>query len=92
MNDIYDCSDLEVTQMDFDLNRAKLSDKAKFKPFNVKEFISAEILLKTGRLNKDVGVLIMTLNGQAYGFLTKQMIYHHVANGTVDGYPFMISF
>lgn len=78
--------------MSIDLNRARLKDKAEFPAFDVKTFQPAMVYREMHRIDDYEGVLVFINKEKAYGFLTKQMIYHHVANGEIDGEPFMVSF
>lgn len=78
--------------MKFDVSRANLRDKAQFKPFQVTTFLDCGDLLNSNTINEDEGILVFELNKKHYGFLRKQMAYHHVANGDIDGEPFMVSF
>ncbi len=78
--------------MNFDVSKAKLSNKAEFKPFQVDSFIENKTLIEKGLIKQDEGILVFEYNKKHYGLLTKQMTYHHVANGDIDGEPFMISF
>lgn len=78
--------------MKFDVSRAKLSDKAQFKPFHVSAFLDSSNLFEKKMISGQDEILVFELNNKHYGLLTKQMAYHHVANGEIDGQPFMISF
>jgi len=73
--------------MDFDINRASFHKRTRFKPFNIDKFIEP-----IGLESKQEGVLVFEIGNKHYGLLTKQMIYHHVANGQIDDEAFMISF
>lgn len=75
-----------------DVTRARLSKKAEFPAFDVEVFKPAMVYKEMHKIDDYEGILIFIQNDKPYGFLTKQMIYHHVANGDIDGEPFMISF
>ncbi len=64
-----------------------------FKPFEVKSFQSLKEIFAAGKVEEDTSVIGIELpKGQLITFLTKQLAYHHVAQGEIDGEPWMVSF
>ena len=76
---------------EFDLNRATLRDKNIFPPLYVKATISLGEALKRGDVRKDDHLMVIERNNCMLALLTKQMIYHHVAQGEIAGEPWMVS-
>jgi len=74
---------------DFDLSLARLHGKARFRPFTAPN--RGEALAKAG-LDPDEALLLLERGSIVKTFLLKQMTYHHVAQGEVNGEPYMISF
>lgn len=78
--------------MKFDPEKAMLKDKSFFKPFNVKQFQDADELIQKGKINANEEILVFEVDGDYYGLKHIQMIYHHIAQGTIKNEPFMVSF
>ncbi|MCH4886871.1 hypothetical protein EZV73_04790 [Acidaminobacter sp. JC074] len=78
--------------MSIDKSRLIIHKKTKFKPFEVSSFVTAKQLIGDGILSGQEGVLVFEHHNTFYGLMTKQMTYHHVANGKLDNESFMISF
>lgn len=76
---------------EFDSNRATLRDKNIFPPLYVKATISLGEALKRGDVRKDNHLMVIERNDWMLALLTKQMIYHHVAQGEMAGEPWMVS-
>ena len=74
---------------DFDLSLARLHGKARFQPFAAPN--RGEALANAG-LDTDEALLLLERRGAVKTFLLKQMTYHHVAQGEINGEPYMISF
>ncbi len=73
----------------FDLSRAILKGKPQFEPFAAPA--RGEALAKA-QLQPDEALLLMERGGTVKTFLLKQMAYHHIAQGDVNGEPYLISF
>lgn len=76
---------------EFDLNRATLRDKNIFPPLYVGTAISLRHALKRGSVRADDHLMITGRNDWMLALLTKQMVYHHVAQGEIAGEPWMVS-
>ncbi|MBW2554768.1 MAG: hypothetical protein KAJ00_05885 [Deltaproteobacteria bacterium] len=76
---------------EFDHNRATLRDKNIFPPLYVNATISLVEALKRGDVRKDNHLMVIERNDWMLALLTKQMIYHHVAQGEMAGEPWMVS-
>ena len=77
---------------DFDADRARLSDKDMFRPFEVKTTRPLEEALATGEVAEGTPVLVMEREASVLVLLTRQMVYHHVAQGDLAGEPWLVSF
>jgi len=75
----------------FDSDRATLRDKNIFPPLYVNSTISLGEALKRGDVRKDNHLMVIERNDWMLALLTKQMIYHHVAQGEMAGEPWMVS-
>ncbi len=80
------------TMPEFDVSRATLSDKDEFQPFCVNAARPLHEALIGGDVREDTPVLIMEGATKALALLTRQMCYHHVAQGDLAGEPWMVSF
>ena len=76
---------------EFDSDRATLRDKNIFPPLYVNATISLGEALKRGDVRKDNHLMVIERNDWMLALLTKQMIYHHVAQGKMAGEPWMVS-
>ncbi len=77
---------------EFDASRATLGDKDAFEPFHVKATRSLQEALASGDVREDTPVLVMEGAAGALALLTRQMCYHHLAQGEMAGEPWMVSF
>ncbi len=77
---------------EFAASRATLSDKDAFEPFHVKATRSLREALASGDVREDTPVLVMEGAAGALALLTRQMCYHHLAQGEMAGEPWMVSF
>ena len=75
----------------FDTNRATLRDKNIFPPLYVKTTVSLREALKKGDVREHDHLMVIGRNDWMLALLTKQMIYHHVAQGEIAGEPWMVS-
>ena len=76
---------------DFDIDIARIGG-GRFEPFLVSETELMRDAMSAGKLQKDTRVLVLDHPAGLLAFLTDQMTYHHVAQGEIDGEPWMVSF
>ncbi len=76
----------------FDIDRAFVVDHTIFVPFEVKEMIPLRQALDDGRIDKTTQLLILDRGTRQLALVTGQMAYHHIAQGELDGEPWMVSF
>ena len=68
------------------------------KPVTKKEFAftpfhpQSATPLKLANLHSDEDLMIMERKGKRYAFLLRQMTYHHLAQGELEGEPYLVSF
>ncbi len=77
---------------DFDIDIARIGTSSRFEPFRVSETEPLRDALSSGKVQGDTRVLVMEHPAGRLAFLTDQMVYHHVAQGDIDGEPWMVSF
>ncbi len=77
---------------DFDIDIARIGVGSRFEPFRVSETEPLRDAMSAGKLQGDTRVLVLDHPSGALAFLTDQMAYHHVAQGEIDGEPWMVSF
>ncbi len=77
---------------DFDIDVARIGVGSRFEPFRVSESEPLRDAMSAGKLQGDTRVLVMDHPDRQLAFLTDQMAYHHVAQGEIDGEPWMVSF
>lgn len=75
--------------MDFDAKRARLRKPDMFKRFKVPN--EGKLLIKVN-LNPEVMLLIVERNSTRRALLVRQMAYHHVAQGALEGEPYVATF
>ncbi len=75
----------------FDSNRANLRDKEIFPPLYVETTVSLSEALGRGDVRNDTHLMVIERKSKMLALLTKQMIYYHVAQGEIDGEPWMVS-
>jgi hypothetical protein len=63
----------------------KNSQFAPFLPVNA-------VPLKSANLRPDEDLLVFERGGKRYAFILRQIVYHHVAQGTLAGEPYLVSF
>jgi len=76
----------------FDIERARLNDEDLFQPFRVQSTQRLTAALGRGTVKDDTAVLVMAHGGTALALVTRQMTYHHVAQGELAGEPWLVSF
>ncbi len=76
----------------FDVNRAMLRDGSRFTPFLVEESQLLREALEEGLVDDDTPILVVERGGQRLALMTREMTFHHVAQGELAGEPWMVSF
>ena len=76
----------------FDVNRAMLRDGSRFTPFLVEETQLLREALDQGLVDDDTPILVLERGGQRLALITREMMFHHVAQGEMAGEPWMVSF
>ncbi|MCD6577290.1 MAG: hypothetical protein J7K66_04665 [Anaerolineaceae bacterium] len=71
-----------------DHSKAKAKKKFQFTPF----LPTNAIPLKSSNLRPAEDILVFTRIGKRYALILRQMVYHHVAQGTIEGEPYIVSF
>ena len=72
----------------FDSSRAHLGRPDRFPRFRTEQ--AAEI--EARRLAADTRLLVFERGGERRGLLVRQMVYHHAAQGTLAGEPYLVTF
>ncbi len=76
----------------FDVERAFLGSNPIFTPLRDPEFVSLRQALRDGELEEDTPILVFEAGDRTLTMLTRQMSYHHVAQGEMAGEPWMVTF
>ncbi len=76
----------------FEPGRAILDDTWGFDPFPVTKMEPLKSALEDGRVGEETGVLLLQRGDTRLALLTEQMSYHHIAQGELEGEPWMVSF
>ena len=76
----------------FDVNRAMLRDGSRFTPFLIEETQLLREALDQGVVDDDTPILVLERGGQRLALITREMMFHHVAQGEMAGEPWMVSF
>lgn len=76
----------------FDPDRAIISDTPMFDAFYPKSTTHLADALDARVVQDDTGVLVLDVSGQKLALVTRQMAYHHVAQGELAGEPWMVTF
>ncbi len=77
---------------DFDKRRALLMRRDIFEPFHAMSAYPLRIALSQGELREDAPVLVLVRGAVTLVLMTRQLLYHHVAQGEVEGEPWMVSY
>ena len=85
-------TDVSGQDTDFDIDIARIADGSLFEPFRVSETEPLRDAMSAGKLQGDTRVLVLHHPAGTLAFVTDQMAYHHVAQGEIDGEPWMVSF
>jgi hypothetical protein len=76
----------------FDPALANLKDHPAFEPFQVKRMMLLADAIEKGIVDAEEAVLHAKIEGKSIVLLTRQMTYHHVAQGIIGEKPWMVSF
>jgi hypothetical protein len=76
----------------FDARRALLVRRDIFSPFRVKSTRPLSDALTRHMLRADEPVVVARCSAAPVVLLKRQLAYHHVAQGEIDGKPFLVSF
>lgn len=71
-----------------DRSKAFVKKKFQFAPFLPKNAVP----LGSANLRPDEDLLVFERGGKRYALILRQMAYHHVAQGTLNGEPYLVSF
>jgi hypothetical protein len=76
----------------FDPALANLKDHPAFEPFQATRYLLLTEAIEQGRIEVQEPVLHAKIQGESVVLLTRQMTYHHVAQGMIGEKPWMVSF
>ena len=76
----------------FEPGRAILDDTWGFDPFPVATTEPLKDALEAGKVGEETAVLLLARGDTRLALLTEQMSYHHIAQGELEGEPWMVSF
>jgi len=76
----------------FEPGRAILSDVWGFDPFPVSKMEPLKDALEAGLVREETAVLLLDRGDTRLALLTEQMSYHHIAQGELEGEPWMVAF
>ncbi len=76
----------------FEPGRAILDDAWGFDPFPVATTEPLKDALEAGKVGEETPVLLLARGNTRLALLTEQMSYHHIAQGELEGEPWMVSF
>ena len=76
----------------FDMDRMMVIDPDMFLPFQVSDTLALREALEGGQIREDTLVLVMDHSAGRLALLTEQMAYHHIAQGEINGEPWMVTF
>ncbi len=82
---------VSAQDIDFDIDIARIGG-GRFEPFRVSETEPMRDAMSAGKLQGDTRLLVLDHPAGLLAFLTDQLTYHHVAQGEIDGEPWMVSF
>lgn len=80
------------TAEDFDLGRAYIGEAPMFDAFYPTEYEALAAVRMSGRVSDETALLVLQRDGTTLTLLTMQMSYHHIAQGELEGEPWMVSF
>ncbi len=76
----------------FDAKRAILSKRDMFRPIAVQRTEALADGVNRKQVRPETPLLLLEREGAALALLTDQMVFHHVAQGELNGVPFLASF
>ena len=77
---------------EFDDRRALLLRRDIFAPYQVTSTYLLRDALSRGTIPEDTPVLVVERGASTLVLLTRQLLYHHVAQGELAGEPWMVSY
>ena len=80
------------TREGFDIDRAIFWKAPNFIPFRNPEWRSLADVRRTGEISDDTPVLVFEAGGSTLVLVSSQIAYHHVAQGDMNGEPWMVTF
>ena len=82
---------LSAQQADFDIDVARVGG-GRFEPFVVETLELLSEALSAGKVESDTRLLVSQHPAGRVALLLDQLTYHHVAQGSIAGEPWMVSF
>ena len=76
----------------FDIDRAIFWARPNFNPLRDPAWQSLQAVRGTGRVSDETTVLTFDVAGETLVLVSGQMAYHHVAQGEMEGEPWMVTF
>jgi hypothetical protein len=76
----------------FDTDRAIFWETPNFVPFHDPEWQPLRGVMRSGGLTEETPVLAFEAGGRMLVLVSSQMSYHHVAQGEMEGEPWMVTF
>ena len=76
----------------FDTDRAILWARPNFVPLRDPEWQSLRAARRAGEVSDETIVVTFDVAGKTLALVSGQMAYHHVAQGEMDGEPWMVTF
>jgi hypothetical protein len=76
----------------FDTDRALLFEESNFVPLRDPAWQSLRSVLRAGDVADDTRLLVFEVGGEKLALVSAQMSYHHVAQGEMNGEPWMVTF
>ncbi len=76
----------------FDADRALFFANPACRPLPNPEWTALREVLRRGDVEDDTPVLVFEAGGRSLALVTAQMSYHHVAQGEMEGEPWMVTF
>ena len=76
----------------FDTDRAIFWSRPNFTPLRDPEWQSLRGARRAGDISDETTVLTFNMRGKTLVLVSGQMAYHHVAQGEIEGEPWMVTF
>ena len=76
----------------FDTDRAIFWARPNFTPFRDPEWQSLRRVRRAGDVTDQTTVVTFEVQGKTLALVSSQMAYHHVAQGDMEGEPWMVTF